>query len=671
MKAFLIVALTLYLSFLSLLLFIDDSLPTSRINYISLSLFFLVVGYLIRNSKKEILDFIFYISGGFIIVFLSYSAITTFPSNNWMSRDFLRAIHYVCLFSYIVIFRKNTSNRYIFVSAWLLIIHSLIFHLNDHKGIYLFPFIIIAFMLQNLEDNRATKTRVTFPKVFSSLNILFFSCILFLLFIKTQNNSIYEYISFSFFFLILSSFHLFRHLEEHEKNFIFKTILIIMLFQLVVINYDNVHAMITSGTWRMLRKNILSFPTSAIGSISTLGISIAAGIFLYKRKLDAMSIGSVLIFICALFLIYFAHSRTSLIASFFAVSSISLFLFSKGQKKIFHNNIFRATVLLIGIIAYFTIAECSLDLETLNIRFSLWELHIKSVSFLSPIFGLGAEPEWRLIYQLPPNFSDKAFSDIYHFIHHFKSFPQAHSVYIQITSSFGIIGIGFLIFVLYHLIKNLIRIFRSSSINIYESVFISTTIGYGLHELTDFHIFDYPIIFPILSIIAFAIPSKHYQWNSKINYINASLIFIASLFIMITSIQISLIKIHKKDISPNYNQSNLTYFERNENERSDLIWTYPGLDFVFRSVPESNFHKLKFFFHRSQYEKYKDLQDLEKAVSHARKCIILNSAQPLCLRLLTSLYESEVDQDLTEFLNLISNIQDPFDTLKSLNFGTK
>lgn len=652
-----------YILFLSFNLWIDTGLVTTRNNFSLLSFIFLSILYIFRNKRKRsIPDYLFYLLGGIIILFLSYSAIVSFPTNDIINRNFFRVLHYSILLGYIIIFIRSADRSYLIPASYLIVIHSLFFMLNDYRAIYLFPFLLIALLIEKNSKINISNSNISWGGI--GVFLYFISIIATI--IHTSPASIQEFRGYSLLVTMIPIILVFKNLPRYYKIKILYLIVAIFFFQAIIFNGNIFRDILRMGSINP-QGTMVGLPVSTIGSLGSLGLIVSFVFILYPKTTKALLSTGSLLFLVSLVLLYFSFSRTSLLASLITFFIILMLAHKKELHKIIRSKIVWAFfILLIGIsaIAFF---QKSFQLTTMHVRFSLWDFHLKSVLNFSPILGLGIEPEWRMVYKFPNGLHAGTFKDIKEYIEFFQSFPNAHSFYVQIFSSFGFVGFSFFLLLLISVLKQCYSIFTKKSASLPEFVFIAVFFGISLHELTDFSSLDHQILFPSIAILSMFYHSPKIFARSFLSKINFGILLIAVGFVLISILEINLIKIHKVDLKSKYTANNLLFLKKNNSKENQIQWSLPKTDPVFKLLPEKNFYKLKYFYNKSMYDKTQDLEYLNSAAINLRKCIILNPDEPLCLYYLSNSFRElkpEGYKILSGFFLTVSQIQDPFFSIK-------
>ena len=208
-------------------------------------------------------------------------------------------------------------------------------------------------------------------------------------------------------------------------------LVIIFIIQGLVLNFNIIRDLLFVHHTIQPRGTIIGIPVSSIGSLGSLGFFISTSYILYSKSNRVQSILGFLLFAISLMLLYFSYSRTSIIASILVFFLIYIFTSKKNIHLIYKNKLNLTLFIILLVISSFIFIQKSFELNTFHVRLSIWEFHLKSVLQFSPYFGLGMEPEWRMIYSLPKNLSQTSFNDLVEYLNTFRSNPIAHNLIVQ------------------------------------------------------------------------------------------------------------------------------------------------------------------------------------------------------------------------------------------------
>ncbi|PJD99092.1 MAG: hypothetical protein CK427_16370 [Leptospira sp.] len=660
MKIILTLFSIFFFAFLIFNIYLDTSLVTTRNNFLLFLLISISVSYFFQKpQKRNILDFTFFLLGGIIIIYLSYSAIVNFPTNDIINRNFLRTLNYILLGGYIFFYLKYSERSYLIPATYLILIHSIFFMYNDYLAIYLFPYLLISIALEKFLHNNS-KINIS-----SWMITLYLFLILTTIFI-TKPASIQEFRAYGLLITLIPIILVIRNIPEiNISNFLY-LIVIIFIIQGLVLNFNIIRDLLFVHHTIQPRGTIIGIPVSSIGSLGSLGFFISTSYILYSKSNRVQSILGFLLFAISLMLLYFSYSRTSIIASILVFFLIYIFTSKKNIHLIYKNKLNLTLFIILLVISSFIFIQKSFELNTFHVRLSIWEFHLKSVLQFSPYFGLGMEPEWRMIYSLPKNLSQTSFNDLVEYLNTFRSNPIAHNLIVQTFSSFGFIGIVSLLSFIIYLILPVFKFLFKKEISHYNLLYTATLIGILIHELTDVSIIEHQVFFPVVGIITLLKPKTDRKDNGILNIMNISILSAFIILILISIIQINMMKIHKKDLKDIYSADNLMYLIEKDSNIEQVSWSQPKTDIAFDILHEKNFYKLKYFYHLHKFKSSNDLSYISQAAIDLKKCILLKPEEPLCIFYLAETIqylEPNEFSNITEFLYTIAKIQDPFFTI--------
>ncbi|MCG9874635.1 MAG: O-antigen ligase family protein [Leptospiraceae bacterium] len=486
----------------------------------------------------------------------------------------------------------------------------------------------------------------------------------------TKPASIQEFRAYGLLITLIPIILVIRNIPEISISKFLYLLVTIFIVQGLVLNFNIIRDLLFVHHTLQPRGTIIGIPVSSIGSLGSLGFFISASLILYNKSNRVQSTLGFLLFAISLMLLYFSYSRTSIIASIIVFFIIYVLAFKKNIHLFYKNKIILILIIVLLGISLFVFIQKSFELNTFHARLSIWEFHLKSVLQFSPYFGLGMEPEWRMIYSIPKNLSQASFYDLIEYLKTFRSNPIAHNLIIQTFSSFGFLGIFALLSFLIYLTFPIYKFLFKKEISLYNLLYTATLIGILIHELTDVSLLEHQILYPVVGIIALLKPKTDNKNEGFLKYINFSVIFISTILILFSITQINLMKIHKKDLKNIYSPDNLMYLIEKEPGNFTAKWSQPKTDIIFKILPEKNFYKMRYFYNLHKFKSNGDVSFISQATSDLKKCILLKPEEPLCIFYLAEAIQYlEPDQfaNITEFLYTIAKIQDPFFTISKEN----
>lgn len=610
---FLILTLALTFFFVFLIL-INNSLPTSRNNYIFLTLLILLIGLVRYPREKSIEEIAFYLFGGILLVYLSYSSMIHFPTNDFMNRNFMRFNHYFFLIIYIFIFRKSVFYTSTKLSMFLVLIHALFFHLNSEKAVYMIPYLSLALWKDNKNIERGNGLKSPY--------LLVFLLAFFISMIATKPTLNQAWMFYLLGILGVLSYLGFYSLDLNTRVWMGRLLTGIFFYQGIILLSFIIYTYFKMEVDPDYSKAFLQLPISSIGAISLIVILISLiQIIKYKGLVNSIfSAANVLIY---LILLMVSHSRTSFIGTMVGVFIIMSIIFWK--KKKLHIFRYKFAYLSFGVLSILFLflgvsifQSKNIQLNTLMIRFDIWEAHILSTWQTSPIFGLGMLPEWKMFYLQDISLSIEIRNTIENYIAEFQSFPPGHSLYIQVFSSMGILG---LMLIGTASLSVLIR-----SIKRRDYLLLGLFVAFGIHELTDYHFTEYPVFFPLLFLFS-ELKSKKIQKYPNINlYISSLLMLIYTILALIVIFQSILNENRQKDLSTLYDFNNLEYAIKRDNLKTvspleSHLWVQEGYDWIYALVPDRNHVFLKLFYYKAILDIHPSYR--EKFLEYKGKCFAM------------------------------------------------
>lgn len=231
------------------------------------------------------------------------------------------------------------------------------------------------------------------------------------------------------------------------------------------------------------------FPVSSIAVISsfTALTSLYTGLQ-YRRYAWILFPGGA----GAAYLVFFNQSRASMLA--LGIGFVVLFL--AARRRTFTIRIAATGTFLIlsaAVLGYLILPKEELakyfDPNTLYIRFSLWTFHFQSVAHNAPFFGLGPDAD-SLLAHLPGVSPNRiGYRDFYDFLHSFRSYPQAHNLYLETFTSLGFSGFFLFLCIALYLAKiSFVMVFSRNRTTFESAGLVFATLAFtAVHEFFDFN----------------------------------------------------------------------------------------------------------------------------------------------------------------------------------------
>ncbi len=472
------------------LFFFDPSNPALSRDSLVFTLFVWVfcVGFAWKKKLKRI-DPFFFLGCLFLIGISTINGINRAPVVYFPQKLNLKLLYVVAFSFSIFLYFKNVSPIFLFIHTVAFASSPPLF--SSIKSIPLLIFVLASFLY-------LVPKRIRFQKFHGILGVFFLFVLI---------SSILSYKSQSGFLqlsLLLSSIGIFVLLSSYPSRGIKKGLLLILSFDLLLNTLNLFSAIHMIWPFSILEPPLLltyaGFPVSAIAVISAF----TALVVLYSAfRFPSYSIVLIPSAILAIYLTFLNHSRASMLA--FLVAVLSLILLRLGKKTNLTKGIV-STGLVVTVVAtgmFFFLTKESipqyLNPETLWIRFSLWAFHFQSVLQNAPVFGLGPDADSLLAHLPNVHPGTIGYSDFNLFLHSFRSYPQAHNLYVEMFTSFGILGsIVFLGIAgqLVYLSLKMIRVGNKEIANI--GMFLSSILIFiAFHEFFDFNLGEQHFLIPV------------------------------------------------------------------------------------------------------------------------------------------------------------------------------
>jgi O-antigen ligase len=446
---------------------------------------------------------------------------------------YLRGIYYITLLLYYYLIYKLKPTKEL-----------ILFTVISCSGLFLFRYnyttIVLAFyLLSNLVYVK--KLDLYKKNYFDLLIFLFFICTVFSTYTSFSYNGSNSVFGFFYFLTGLLVYVYIKYLPNKEEEFrlieynLLSYFITILLFSIFIVIYH-----FSDNLTPNFRLNIAGFHISNIGSIITVNLPILIGIYLfYSNK----KFYHILFIVLSLFVLYFSHSRSSVIGTSFGfIILIYFYIKRKGNAK---KIILPILVLLIFAFFFLTRKYSQIDIfntSSFTIRMLIWKAYLERVLNHSILFGFGANNEFFQTF-LPIHYlNSETLTELKDYLYNFKSNPHAHSLYVQILYNYGVIGftIFSLIFVNFfiHLYKR-----RNKEFEITEILAIVSFLSITIQEFFDYTILDAMTFYPVMISLAIlsrnSIDKSEFDKNQYISAIKAKLgfviIFILLLFLSLIS----------------------------------------------------------------------------------------------------------------------------------------
>ncbi|MBM9578810.1 O-antigen ligase family protein [Leptospira sp. 201903070] len=472
------------------LFFFDPSNPALSRDTLVFSLFVWIVCFAIAWKKKlnRIHPF-FFLACLFLIGISTINGINRAPVVYFPQKLNLKLL-YVAAFSFsIFLFLKNVSPIFLFIHTIAFASSPPLF--SSIKSIPVLIFVLASFLY--LAPKRIRFQRIHWILAFFFLLALISSILSY----KSQAGLLQLS-------LLLSGIGIFFLISSYPSRAVKKGLLLILSFDLLLNTVNLFSAIHTMWPFSILEPPLLltyaGFPVSAIAVISAFSALI---LFYTAFQFSLYSWILIPAGILSIYITFLNHSRASILAFFLA--GISFLLLRLGKKTSFPKVIFPAALVLflVGFGIYFLTARESiahyLNPETLWIRFSLWAFHFQSVFQSAPVLGLGPDADSLLAHLPGVQATNLGYSDFYLFLHSFRSYPQAHNLYVETYTSFGILGSLVFLAISVEFSFYSWRMLKSGSRAVTNlGLFLSSILVFvAFHEFFDFNLGEQHFLIPV------------------------------------------------------------------------------------------------------------------------------------------------------------------------------
>ncbi|TGK24712.1 O-antigen ligase family protein [Leptospira yasudae] len=474
---------------LSLLFFFDPSNPALSRDSVVFAFFVWVISAGISFKKKNHRIHPLFLLVCLLLIGLStINGINRAPVVYFPQKVNIKLLYGAALCITLILYFKNVHPIFLFIHTIAFACSTPLF--SSIKSIPLLLFIIASFFY-------LAPRRIVFSKLHGIVSLFF---------VLISISSLISYKSQAALMqlcLLLSGILVFFLISSYPSRFLKKGLLVILCINLLLntINLlSAVHLIWPFDFWKPpMFLTYAGFPVSAIGVISAFSALVAFYTAIQYSNHAWYLLPSGFL---SLYLAFFNQSRASLLA--FTLGALSMILFRLSPKRFFFRTLIASSLILLSIAfgLILLLPEESVaryfSPETLFIRFSLWKFHFQSVLENSPIFGIGLDADSLLAHFPGSHPGMVGYEDFYRFLHSFRSYPQAHNLYVEAFTSFGILGFfvflsvaGFLSFVAYRMLVSQSK--ETARLGIFTSgilVFVAA------HEFFDFNLGEQHFFIP-------------------------------------------------------------------------------------------------------------------------------------------------------------------------------
>ncbi|EMJ95965.1 O-antigen ligase family protein [Leptospira alstonii] len=474
---------------LTLLFFFDPSNPSLSRDSAVFSFFVWVVylGISFRKKKSRVHP-LFQLACLLLIGLSTINGINSAPVVYFPQKLNLKLLYVAALCFTIYLFFKNVHPIFLFVHTVAFACSPPLF--SSIKSVPLLLFVSASFLY-------LIPKRIRFRKLHAVLSVFIFVLLISSLLSFKSQAALLQLC------LLFSGILIFFLISSYPSRFIKRGLLLILSLNLLLNTANLFSAVHMIWPFNFLLPPLFltyaGLPVSAIAVISAFSALVAFYTAYQYRGYSWFLVPGGLI---ALYLAFFNHSRASLLA--FTLAVLCIFLFRQIKKRIFFRVLLPVSflVLLFSIGSVFLLPKDTapryFNPETLLIRFSLWNFHFQSVLQNSPIFGIGLDAD-SLLAHLPGTHSGRiGYDDFYRFLHSFRSYPQAHNLYVEAFTSFGILGSLLFLWIAVYLSLLTYRMLVSKSREISNlGIFVSGVLVFvAVHEFFDYNLGEQHFFIP-------------------------------------------------------------------------------------------------------------------------------------------------------------------------------
>ncbi|PJZ42928.1 ligase [Leptospira kmetyi] len=480
---------------LALLFFFDPSNPALSRDSVVFGFFVwsVCIGISYKRKKSEIHP-LFFLACLLLIGLSTINGINRAPLVYFPQKLNLKLLYVAALCITIYLFFKNVHPIFLFVHTIAFSCSPPLF--SSVKSVPLLLFVIASFPY-------LSSRRIRFQRLHAIVSVFFFLVLISSLLSYKSQASLLQLC------LLLSGILIFFLLSSYPSRFLKKGLLLILSVNLLLNSINLISALHTIWPFDLLKPPLFltyaGFPVSAIAVISSFSAFVAFyTAFQYRKSSWFLIPGGII----ALYLAFFNQSRASLLA--FVLASFCLIAFRWSKNRSFFRILIPVSValflILIGGLFLLPqdVSSRYFSPETLWIRFSLWNFHFQSVLQDSPIFGIGLDADSLLAHFPGTDSARTGYEDFYRFLHSFRSYPQAHNLYVETFTSLGILGSLAFLGIAGYLSLLAYRMLGSKSSEVFHlGIFITGVLVFvSVHEFFDFNLGEQHFFIPAVLCIS-------------------------------------------------------------------------------------------------------------------------------------------------------------------------
>lgn len=497
--------LLFFVTIFSLLYLGNLKLGVAQELFFPTTFFSLVFLYVTKNQKYSFSNIIYFFASIYLILYISVNGMLYLPESNVDHQKlYIKFTYYISLFSYFYLFYKKRSNLSLFFFTIVSISHIfLTWHYlsNPMKYIPIIFYMLIFF--RQITGKKQVYIRINNIKLFTYLFII--SGLVSTFFSISISNClpILTYLLAGAMIVEITS-----HANSQEKKQLLSYLIYFFSISLAIITTFILLNQKLNVFQPTFLTNIGSFQVNSIGSMIALNLPIV--IYFYLRGLKPKILYIVIIF-ASLVILYFTHSRASILASGICLSFILIHFFRKRFVQNKYN--FILILILFSIFGFFIFWNTQksyifTDFNTVKIRFSIWKYFFYITSQNAPIFGFGPDNESLLAFFPARSVPSYNLKDITQYIEWTKSTPHAHNIIVQIFNNYGIFGISVYFSLVVYLAVWLFNSFRRKPVSLYLIIPLVCLFSIFIQELFDYTMPDPMIFSSVMLFLGFIASSE-------------------------------------------------------------------------------------------------------------------------------------------------------------------
>lgn len=429
------------------------------------------------------------------------------------------------------------------------------------------------------------------------------------------------------------------------------TILIFVVFVVVEIakdTYANRHFMI-------------GYNINSIGSVLVIATSIMVLQF-FKKKRTLTILGFLMLAI----VLFRTNSRAAVLGILFSMSVLIVLLRYKINKKLFFSILITFAIsvalILVSLFVFSGYFKSWLKVESLQIRFLIWETVLSNTFHWVPLTGFGIE-NTGIISSLPAIGDKNTFFKI---VGKESIKFHAHNLFVHTYFTMGFLGITSLVLFFPLLIKKFL------SIPTKQRVFFLSAIlpisGIGVQELFDYTLAEMSTLIPVAFFIGYLFrKSKAENYPNPIfqKIISFSILVIVlflSVFAYNFSVNVYQLNITKKylqyDLLGNFSYINADVVPKPQLEKAlhyNRLKIFDNFNYRSKQLSGENYYTL--------YQKENDSKDLNMSEKMYTSCTKVYSRASFCYKRLSDIYSMQGKQEKARYYLQTAKKLDPYNLI--------